>query len=208
MHLEALTSNAKNLWLKLGNFPDFVLAGGTALALQIGHRKSVDFNFFSDKKIKRALLKKVERVFKNEKIEILVNNPEEPSLIIGSTQITFLEYPFHNITKPKIFEGVKIMSILDIAASKAYTMGRRATYKDYIDVYFILFKKYCSLGQIMKTAEKKYGGASFIFNSRLFLEQLLYLKDVEPAPITFLGKSVSPDTVENFFRQEIKKLKF
>lgn len=51
MHLEALTSDTRKIWPKLNYFSDFCLAGGTALALQIGHRISVDFDFFSEKEI-------------------------------------------------------------------------------------------------------------------------------------------------------------
>ena len=63
MHLEALDEKRRGLFSRLAAFDDFYLAGGTALALEIGHRISLDFDLFSAKPIPEAHLKKVERVF-------------------------------------------------------------------------------------------------------------------------------------------------
>lgn len=60
MHFEALTTDGKKIFPKLSKFEGFYLAGDTALALQIGHRISVDFDFFTGEKIKRTLLSKAD----------------------------------------------------------------------------------------------------------------------------------------------------
>ena len=65
MHQEATTSEAKKIFNKLKNFPEFYLAGGTGMALQLGHRVSVDFDFFWGKEIPKGLLPKVQRIFKD-----------------------------------------------------------------------------------------------------------------------------------------------
>ena len=102
------------------------------------------------------------------------------------------------------FRGIKILPPALIAASKAYALGRRATYKDYADLYFIVREKYCSLDSIIADAKKIYGDE---FGKRLFLEQLVYLKDVKDMPISFLKKPVARSEVESFFRKEIQKMK-
>ncbi len=137
MHLETLIPDAKNIFLKLKNFPNFYLVGGTALALQIGHRISVDFDLFSPQKISKSLLPKIEKTFINSQIDILVNNSSELTIFLDRVKTTFFYYPFPIILKTFSFEGVRILNILEIAAMKAYALGRRATYKDYIDLYFI-----------------------------------------------------------------------
>jgi len=97
-----------------------------------------------------------------------------------------------------------MLSIATIAVMKAYALGHRATYKDYVDLYFILREKRVALSSILHTAKEIYGDE---FGIRLFLEQLVYLQDVQEKPIRFLKKPVTKTEIEAFFRKEIKKLK-
>lgn len=91
----------------------------------------------------------------------------------------------------------------EIASTKAYTIGRRGSYKDYLDLYFIISLHYISLSEIIELAGKKYQDN---FNARLFLEQLVYLDDVDDAEIIFLQDKVERSTVSMFFENEIKKI--
>ena len=102
------------------------------------------------------------------------------------------------------YQEVKFLSVPEIAATKAYTVGRRPNFKDYVDLYFILKEKFISLPGIINICEKKYKDE---FNDRLFLEQLVYLEDVIEAPIQFLKKPVTKEEMLKFFEKEIKKLK-
>jgi len=199
MYLEALTSKAKKIFDKLRSFPDFYLAGGTGLALQLGHRISVDFDFFW------ALLQKVRKVFEGSKVEVVVSHSEQLTVAIGGINISFVRYPFSVILKFINYRGIKILPALEIAAMKAYALGRRATLKDYVDLYFVLKKKIGKLEEIIKISEKKYGKE---FSPRLFLEQLIYSKDIEEMEIQFLKKRVNKIKIEKFFEKEIKELKF
>ena len=198
MHLEALKSEQKKIFQKLNEFPDFYLAGGTALALQIGHRISVDFDLFSKKDILPTLLQKARRVFKYSKIKIILNHSEQLSITINGIKIDFVKYKFSLISGLKEFKNVKLSQVSEIAAMKAYTLNYRGTYKDYVDLYFILKNKCTTLKEIKKIAEKKYKDD---FNFRLFLEQLIYLGDIIPEKIEFLGKRVSKAEIENFFQK-------
>ena len=74
MFLEAIKSEQKKIFEKLKYFPGFYLAGGTALALQIGHRISIDFDLFSEKDVSSELLDKVRKVFKNFGVKTSVYN--------------------------------------------------------------------------------------------------------------------------------------
>lgn len=204
MFQEALTDKGKGIFPYLKNFKDdFYLAGGTALALQIGHRISVDFDFFSKKEIPKNLLSKVEKIFSGKKIIAEINNPEELTLVVDGVKITFVKYPF--VFDDLIeFESIKLLNIKSIAATKAYSVGRRGVLKDYIDLYYAILEKHVSLEEIIELSGKKFAGA---FNSRLFLEQLVYLEDIEDAEIIFLKKNVDKNTIRSFFEEEIKKLK-
>ena len=183
------------------------MAGGTALALQIGHRISIDFDLFCRNDISKKLLAEVKRIFPEFKgeISLLINNPEELSILIGGIKMTFLKYPFPILNNFVDWNGLKILDISELSATKAYTIGRRGSFKDYIDLFFVLSENYASLNQTIELADKKYGNE---FNTRLFLEQLVYLDDVEEISILFLKKPVDKKQIEEFFVQEVKKIKF
>ncbi len=205
MRLEVLSDKAKAIFLKLKNFSDFYLAGGTALALQIGRRISVDFDLFSDKEIPENFLDKVKKYFIENSLSVSVNNHDELTVFIDEIKITFLKYPFPVLFELVDYKEVKLLDIREIAATKAYTIGRRGSYKDYVDLYFVVSEKYISLEEIIDICEKKYGND---FNSRLFLEQLIYLEDIEDTEIIFLQDvELDKKTIQTFFEKEIKKIK-
>lgn len=204
MHSEALNDKSKEIFSKLSNFKDFYLAGGTALALQIGHRKSVDFDLFSKAEIDKNLLDKVRKVFPQNSISLSVNNSEELTLLIDGVKLTFLNYPFPVLLELADCEGVKLLGVKEIAATKAYTIGRRGSYKDYIDLFFIISEKHADLSEIIELAEKKYGGE---FNSRLFFEQLVYLDDIKNTEIIFLKQAIEKKVLEVFFQKRIEEFK-
>ncbi len=204
MHPEAITLEQKRIFERLKNFPEYSLVGGTALALQIGHRLSIDFDFFSNKEISSGLLQRIEKMFQDYEREIIVNNPEQLTLALNGIHLTFVRYPFPTLFKLEEYNGVKLFSVPEIAATKAYVLGRRATAKDYVDLYFILEGKYLTLPKLIDICQRKYGRE---FEPRLFLEQLVYLEDVKDAEIVFLGKEVSKAEMERFFQKEIGRIK-
>lgn len=203
MHTEALTKEGLHLLPSLRAFGGFYLAGGTALALQIGHRMSVDFDFFSPDPIEATLLAKAERVFAPEALTLLVENADQLTFLIRGVKATFLHYPFPLLEPLVSLDGVPTLAVREIAATKAYTIGRRGTYKDYIDLYFVLVGGKAKLAEIIAMAEQKFGAA---FNSRLFAEQLLFLDDVRDYQIDFLQTRVAPDQLTAFFRNQIREL--
>lgn len=198
--------NKKNLAVfeRLSRFKEFYLAGGTALALRINHRRSADFDLFSIKKISKSLLDKVKKVFADKKMIVSVNNPDELTVFIDGIKTSFIHYHFPLLYKSRTFKGVQIANVEDIAAMKAYAIGRRETYKDYVDLYFILKEEISPLENIVKTAEKKFKGE---FNARLFLEQLVYLEDVKDTEIIFLKEKITKESLKKFFEKQVRALK-
>lgn len=204
MHQEALDDEGREIFPFLKNFSDFYLAGGTALALQIGHRISIDFDLFSEAEISKNLLDKAKKIFSGKPVTVSVNNPDELTVFVDGIKITFLKYPFPVLSDFVGYKGIKILNIKELAATKAYTIGRRGSYKDYVDLYFILKENHSSLAEIMEIAEKKHKEE---FNSRLFLEQLVYFEDIEDTKIIFLKERADKKELEKFFENEIKKIK-
>ena len=204
MHFEVLNKKSIELFPFFNNFKGFYLAGGTGLALQIGHRISVDFDFFTPKGISKKLLNQCEQVFHNHKISSSINNSDELTIFVNDIKTTFLRYHYPIMTKTLNCKGVAIFSTKEIAVTKAYTIGRRGSFKDYVDLYFSIKEGYTTLSEIIDLADKKYGNS---FNSRLFLEQLLYLEDIDDDTILFLKEPINKKIIEKFFVLEIKKIK-
>ena len=205
LHTEALTEEAKKLFPKLSGFKEgFYLAGGTALALQIGHRVSVDFDLFSPDPIKKTLLAQVETAYEGMSLEPLVNNSRELTLLIQGVKHTFLHYPFPVVLPFEKNDTIPFLSAKEILATKAYTIGRRGAFKDYIDLYAGISNKISSLQEIIDLAREKYAD---VFNDRLFLEQTVYLTDITEDAITMLGRPApTKQDLADFFSGEIAKI--
>lgn len=201
MQPDVLTPAAKTLFPLLSRFrDDFYLAGGTALALQIAHRESIDFDLFSNDPITRNLLSKVESEFAGKPIETLVNTSGELTINISGVKVTFLHYPFPPLLPLVGTEPLPLLSTKELLASKAYTIGRRAEFKDYVDIYAGLRGNHSSLGEIIGLARKKYGDA---FNDRLFLEQLISLDEAPEFPIDYIGETIERSQIDRFLRDAV-----
>lgn len=153
---------------------NFYLVGGTAIALQLGHRESIDFDLFTfeqfyNSKIKRKLVQQKQLMQK-----VYTDEAGQFAFIINNVQFTFFQYPF-KINALKNFDNIiKMPDLLTLAAMKAYALGRRVKWKDYVDLYFII-EKYHSVEKIITQAENIFKGE---FNARLFREQLSYFNDI------------------------------
>ncbi|HAZ16595.1 MAG: hypothetical protein A3H59_03415 [Candidatus Jacksonbacteria bacterium RIFCSPLOWO2_02_FULL_43_9] len=175
MHKEILTDEQVALLPLLKYMrKEYGLVGGTAIALHIGHRESIDFDLFSNKEFRTsALKKKIERVVKIS--HVIVDKSGELTFLVGDVKVTFYHYPF-DIAYTEDFEGIiKMPNLVTLAAMKAYALGRRAKWKDYVDLRFIM-KGYHSLQEIVQQAESIFGTQ---FNSKLFRIQLAYFDDVK-----------------------------
>lgn len=205
MHDNALTAEAARIFPLLQKFEGFYLVGGTALALQIGHRISVDFDLFSFEELSEGLLQKIKRVFPDEKREVTLRTPEQINVLINGIKITFLYYPYKTVLPLVKYHEISLASVQEIAAMKAFAIGKRLSYKDYVDWYFLLHEKLVTLQEIIVIANKKYGGD---FNDRLFLEQLASFSDVQTVEIDFLRDPVDRKSIEDFLVQTIRDFKF
>ena len=151
----------------------FYLVGGTAVALQIGHRRSIDFDLFTDKTFDPMQIRTI--VSKNNKIDHTFSQGEgELTVLINKVKVTFFHYPF-NIEKNILLDDViKLSDLNTLGAMKAFALGRRAKWKDYVDLYFI-FQKHPFSGLISKTNSI----FKSEFNEKLFRTQLGYFKDID-----------------------------
>ncbi|PIS21787.1 hypothetical protein COT51_00905 [candidate division WWE3 bacterium CG08_land_8_20_14_0_20_41_15] len=204
LHFELLDEKRKEVFLKLKEFRNVgLLGGGTAIALQIGHRKSFDFDVLSNAPIKKDLLRKVSSAFSSHKVEVLIDSMEELTVILDSeVKITFLFYPFKPLHKEVTTDSLSLLNLKDLVSNKAYAIGRRGTWRDYVDVYFLI-KAGISLEKVIEEAEIRFDGN---FSEKLFLEQLTYFGDIKDFTIDFADKEISSEEIMNFLGSEVKGL--
>lgn len=204
MHREALTEAGTRLLPHLASFKGFYLAGGTSLALHIGHRRSIDFDLFSTEQLPDRLLAAAKRVFAESAIAVTYAAPEQLDLSVDGVKITFLTYPYAPVEPLTEYEGIGLATIAEIAAMKAFALGKRLSYKDYVDWYFLLSEKHVVLPDVIALAQKKFGGD---FNDRLFLGQLVSFEDIAEVPIDFLRQPVDKHEIQSFLQQTVQDFK-
>lgn len=175
MHKEILTEKQNKFLPLIEKFSDnFGLVGGTAIALYIGHRESVDFDLFTLNEIDSAKIRrKITKDFNIEKV--FIDEKEEYSVLIDGVKITFLNYPFNIEFENKFDDIINLPSLLTLSAMKSYALGRRAKWKDYVDMYFIL-KNYHSLEEIAERAKQIFSNE---FNEKILRTQLAYFEDID-----------------------------
>ena len=203
MFEQSLTKNTKNILAILGKekiLKDAYLAGGTALALQLGHRISYDLDFFTNKPFERKeIIQQIEPLgFKLEK--------EAWRTIMGkflNIKFSLFYYKYPLIFKTKDFLGINIADIKDIATMKIDAISSCGTKRDFVDLYFLT--KQISLKEMLKFYEKKY--KLLRANKAHILKSLDYFvdadKETEPK---MLAKDYSWSKVKEFLKKETIKL--
>lgn len=183
---------------------DFYLAGGTSLALQIGHRDSIDFDFFSDNDINTArLFERLREIFKEHKLLKIQEEINTLSMLIDElVKVSFFTYKYKLIDKTISDENFIFASVADIGCMKLSAITGRASNKDYIDLYFIL--KLFSLSELLEKAHEKYPE----LDRNLILKSLVYFEDVTAEKIIFKNNNdIAFEEVKSRLRSEVKKLK-
>jgi predicted nucleotidyltransferase component of viral defense system len=189
----------------LKNFKeDFYLAGGTALALQIGHRDSIDFDFFSEKKVDtKKLFEKIRVVFVGQKVVKVQDELNTLTVLIDkSVKLSFFGYNYSLLEELINEPNLKLASVLDIASMKLIAITSRASNKDYIDLYYLL--QDISLKDLLDKTSKKFPEV----DRNLVLKSLVYFADIEIEPILFKNdKKIDFEQIKDFLKEEVFKLK-
>lgn len=175
MHKEILTPEQLALLnvVKLF-FDDFGLVGGTAIALHLGYRESIDFDLFTfNEFINQKIRKKISRIAKVN--TVICDENGQFTFLINGVKFTFFQFPY-KIDYPELLGKIaKLPNILTLAAMKAFALGRRAKWKDYVDLCFIL-KAHHTVSEITAKGKEIFGNE---FNEKIFRTQLAYFNDID-----------------------------
>lgn len=181
-------------------FKNFVLVGGTSLALQIGHRNSIDIDMFGESII--DVEEFVEELNKFGKVEILSRSKNILILLVNSIKVDFVNYRYKLLENYFICEDIRLASKKDIAAMKLNAITGRGSRKDFIDLYFLLEE--FTLDQMFYFFDEKYEEGSYF----LAMKSIRHFEvaDLEADPIMY--SEFNWEVAKQKIIQEVNKLSY
>ncbi|HPQ99244.1 MAG TPA: nucleotidyl transferase AbiEii/AbiGii toxin family protein [Saprospiraceae bacterium] len=201
LHKEAVQDSLLDLLIKLQGLPAFQflrLVGGTSLALQIGHRQSIDIDLFGNLPIDSielmALLKPIGR------IELVGGSKSIHVFFINNIKTDIVNYPYNWLEDPIHQDGIRLAGLRDISAMKIEAITQRGSKKDFIDLFFLL-EQY-TLKEILNFYEQKYTSG----NTWLALRSLTYFDDAENQPMPKMLKDVNWLKIKSRIEMEVINL--
>lgn len=198
-HGQKVLSSLKGIILK----NHFILAGGTALALQLGHRISVDLDFFTQSEFStESILQEVQ----NLRLDPQLLQEERGTLttLIEGVKVSMFYYPYPFIEKIVNIKGVPIAGILDIASMKIIAISQRGAKRNFIDLYFIL--QNIPFWKIAQNMIERYGANRI--NPVLIGKSLVYFRDAENDPEPQYCRKAMPkwEVIKRFFIKNVRQM--
>ena len=153
---------------------EYYLVGGTAIALHIGHRRSIDFDLFKPSTINHK--RNLDKLEASNFSHIVTRRvAEQMNLIINDVKVTFFQYPFPIEPIVKFDKTFRLPPLIQLAAMKAYALGRRSKWKDYVDLYFLLHNHF-TIADITTCATQIFGE---LYSEKMFRAQLCFFDDID-----------------------------
>lgn len=178
-------------------FSELCLVGGTALALQLGHRKSIDLDFFGLVEFEQLAINELFIGFNS--VEVLQKTKNINIFEINDVKVDFVNYSYPWLQKAVIIDGVLMAHKEDIAAMKIAAVTGRGSKKDFVDLYFLL-QDY-SLQQILDFYTQKYFDASIY----LAIKSLSYFDDADQEENPEMIMAISWETIKARIKHEVRK---
>lgn len=206
MFEKVLSKNAEKSLALLGKIEFFrkaYLAGGTAIALQLGHRVSKDFDFFTKEKFNaKELTKQLKSQLPDFKLEKVAWGTIMG--YIGKIRFTIFYYNYPLLFKSKSFLGINIADLRDIAAMKIASISDRGWKRDFIDLYFLLKNRIVTLEDCLNLYDQKF--KELQQNKTHILKSLVYFEDAEKEKMPKMFQPITWLEIKKFFEQEVKNL--
>lgn len=183
-----------------GLVDNFYLGGGTALALQLGHRESIDLDWFSQSYFSNNAVK--EKLSSLGKLEIVGEEDGTVNAVLDGVKVSFLRYRYALILPLIDFKGIKLADKRDIAAMKIDAASSRGSKKDFIDIDFLL-KEY-TLEELIAFFELKYQDIDY--NKLHILKSLVYFEDADNEPMPVMIQKADWDEVKRSIRDKVNEI--
>jgi predicted nucleotidyltransferase component of viral defense system len=174
LHRETLSPSALDLLTALCAHPamrSFALAGGTSLALRFGHRRSVDLDFFTSESFENETL--VSELSRDFEIDERRRGPTGVAGFISGVRVDLVKYRYKPLVPPDVIEGVRLMSLPDVAAMKLSAITNRGAKKDFHDLHMLI--REIGLQALVGHYQAKFSGT----DPMMMLRSLTYFADAE-----------------------------
>lgn len=181
----------------------YYLAGGTALALQLGHRTSLDFDCYSNEKLETA---KLATTLKQSLPAIAISRQTDETFqaVAFDVSISVFYYPYPLLNALVDYPPIQLASLEDIAAMKVVALVQRARQRDFFDIYYLIGQ--LGIDRIIACAYRKYPW--YEENNKIVLQALTYFedadKDDEVGRITVFDKNLRWEDVKEAIRREVR----
>lgn len=185
---------------KIPMFAPFYLAGGTGLALRLGHRRSIDLDFFAGEDFNEDLL--VQKLQQFQNFGLVAKAPATIHATIRDTKVSFLSYAYPLLFPVESFLGTRIADPREIGCMKISAIASRGTKRDFIDLY-LLSQEY-GLEQLLGWFEQKFAQTNY--SQIHVLKSLSYFDEAEKDPIPHMLVSLTWEEVKQFFAREVPRL--
>mgnify|MGYP000158477060 CR=1 FL=1 len=202
VNTEILPDNQQIVFNILKNNPwirEFYLAGGTGLALQYNHRKSVDFDFFNKNNFTNEEI--IEKLKSIGKVQVQSEAKNTLHALVNNVRISFLGYKYPLLKNFITVGHIKIADHLDIACMKLSAIVSRGTKKDFVDLYFLL--KNFTLDELFHHYEKKYVVKDYTY---ILLKSLVYFEDADQDPMPVLYEPIRWEKVKHTIIKKVQKM--
>lgn len=202
-HEEAISPDVEELLRRLSReeaLRSFYLAGGTALALHLGHRRSLDLDFFSAEWFDEdRILAHLQRL---ADLSVAAKDRGTLHVQISKVKVSLLAYPYPLLFPVLRFSGISVADPRDIACMKISAIASRGTRRDFVDL-FVAAQRY-GLPALIELFHRKYAAVSF--NRLHVLKSLTYFHDAELEPMPQMLVPTTWQEVRRFFEKEVLRL--
>lgn len=184
-----------------GCLESWTLAGGTGLALQLGHRYSEDLDFFRTEAF--ATDRWVERLSELGSLSIQSRSESTLHAVLDGLRISFLQMQAPLIYSGTAYRGLLLADPRDIALMKLIAIGGRGSRKDFVDLYFFL-QAGGSLESLFELARRRFRRVDY--NEYHLLKSLVYFDDAEAEPMPRMLREVSWPAIKERIEVEVRRL--
>ncbi len=201
LHYRTIDTKTLELLKKIQDldvFKPLRLVGGTSLALQLGHRNSIDIDLFGKINLDKDLIIKELKKIGNVKTIHFTENIN--IFTVNKIKVDIVNYEYPWLENDIIEDDIKMAGLKDIAAMKLSAITGRGTMKDFIDIYFLL--KHFSLKEVISFYEQKYNDGSVF----LVLKSLAYFDDADEDVMPKMFDTISWHKVKETIKKNIRKL--
>jgi len=203
-HTEVISSEladtAKRL-TEIKTLSSFYLAGGTGLALHLGHRRSVDLDFFSPAPFNEDAL--IAAVQGPSKVSVLSKSKQTVYLQMSGTKVSFIEYDYPLLFPLDRFQGLAVADVRDITAMKISALASRGSRRDFVDLY-VVAREY-DLPLLLELFERKFAKANY---SMVHVRKALtYFADADKEAMPDMLVPLSWNQVKEYFVREVTKIR-